>query len=379
MAFDALKHALSTAPYLQLPDFDKPFTVDCDASGSGFGAVLHQGAGALAFFSRPFVARHLKLAAYGWELIGLVQAIRHWRPYLWGRHFIVRTDHYALKFMLDQRLCTVPQHQWVSKLFGYDFAIECRLGILNTVADALSRREDVDASISAILGPPSSYSTTFRVWSDITLDFIEGLPRVNSKSVILTVVVQFSKQAHFLALSHPYTAATVAKAFFDGIAQEYAKKNYDARHRLLEFAVDDWVLLRILHQPAQSLVPGWRVGPVAYRLRLPDGARINHVFHVGVLKPFRGTPPATTPALPPLHHGRVLHRPERALRGQLHRGVWNVLIQWESMPKADATREPVEEFKALFPSFQLEDELFVEGGRDVMTGNVYQCRRASHG
>jgi len=49
------------------------------------------------------------------------------------------------------------------------------------------------------------------------------------------------------------------------------------------------------------------------------------------------------------------------------------------MPKADATREPVEEFKALFPSFQLEDELFVEGGRDVMTGNVYQCRRASHG
>ena len=57
------------------------------------------------------------------------------------------------------------------------------------------------------------------MWSDITLDFIEGLPRVNSKSVILTVVVRFSKQAHFLALSHPYTAATVAKAFFDGIVR----------------------------------------------------------------------------------------------------------------------------------------------------------------
>lgn len=81
-AFDALKRALSTAPVLQLPEFTRPFVVDCDASGSGFGAVLHQGDGALAFFSRPFAARHLKLAAYERELIGLVQAVRHWRPYL---------------------------------------------------------------------------------------------------------------------------------------------------------------------------------------------------------------------------------------------------------------------------------------------------------
>jgi len=123
-AFDALKKALSVAPVLHLPDFDKTFVVDCDASGTGFGAVLHQGAGALAFFSRPFAARHLKLAAYERELIGLVQAVRHWRPYLWGRQFVVRIDHYALKFLLDQRLSTVPQHQWVSKLFGYDFAVE---------------------------------------------------------------------------------------------------------------------------------------------------------------------------------------------------------------------------------------------------------------
>ena len=102
--------------------------VDCDASGSGFGAVLHQGTGAIAFFSRPFSPRHMKLAAYERELIGLVQAVRHWRPYLWGRRFVVRTDHYALKFLLDQRLSTLPQHQWVSKLFGYDFAVEFRPG-----------------------------------------------------------------------------------------------------------------------------------------------------------------------------------------------------------------------------------------------------------
>jgi hypothetical protein len=55
------------------------------------------------------------------------------------------------------------------------------------------------------------------VWADISMDFIEGLPRVHGKSVILTVVDRFSKHAHFIALSHPYMVLTVAKAFFDAI------------------------------------------------------------------------------------------------------------------------------------------------------------------
>ena len=84
-----------------MPDFDKQFVVDYGVSSAGFDAVLHQDIGPLAFFSRPFAARHLKLAAYERELIGLVQAVRHWRPYLWGCHFLVRTDHYSLKFLLD--------------------------------------------------------------------------------------------------------------------------------------------------------------------------------------------------------------------------------------------------------------------------------------
>jgi hypothetical protein len=76
-AFQALQRALTTTPILQLPDFDHDFVVECDASGTGLGAVLHQGSGPVAFFSRQLAPQHTKLAAYEWELIGLVQAVRH--------------------------------------------------------------------------------------------------------------------------------------------------------------------------------------------------------------------------------------------------------------------------------------------------------------
>jgi transposase InsO family protein len=51
------------------------------------------------------------------------------------------------------------------------------------------------------------------------MDFIEGLPKVGGKCVILTVVDRFSKYAHFIPLAHPYTAKTVAKAFFADIVR----------------------------------------------------------------------------------------------------------------------------------------------------------------
>jgi hypothetical protein len=91
--FHNLQQALTSAPVLQLPDFNREFMVEYDTSGAGIGAVLHQGGGPIAFFSRQMAPRHSKLAAYERELIGLVQAVRYWRAYLWGRAFTVKTDH----------------------------------------------------------------------------------------------------------------------------------------------------------------------------------------------------------------------------------------------------------------------------------------------
>jgi hypothetical protein len=67
-AFDKLKAALAAATVLHLPDFVRDFIVDCDASGSGFGVVLHQGEGLIAYFSRLLISsqRHTSASSSGW-------------------------------------------------------------------------------------------------------------------------------------------------------------------------------------------------------------------------------------------------------------------------------------------------------------------------
>jgi hypothetical protein len=57
------------------------------------------------------------------------------------------------------------------------------------------------------------------IWSDIAMDFIEALPKVNNKTVILTVVDRSSKAADFIPLGHPYTTTSVAKTVFDEIVR----------------------------------------------------------------------------------------------------------------------------------------------------------------
>jgi hypothetical protein len=141
------------APVLQLSDFDKPFTIEGDASGTSFDVVLHQGAGLVAYFGRLIAARHAKLITYENELIGLVHIVRHWRPYLWGRSFLIKTDHYSLKFLLDQHLSTIPQYQWASKLLGFDFHVEFKPDTMNVVADTLSCHNTEEAGAMALSCP----------------------------------------------------------------------------------------------------------------------------------------------------------------------------------------------------------------------------------
>lgn len=58
-------------------------------------------------------------------------------------HFVVKTDHHSLKFLLEQRITTPCQQKWLVKLLGYDYTMVYKKKNENIVADALSKREEM--------------------------------------------------------------------------------------------------------------------------------------------------------------------------------------------------------------------------------------------
>jgi len=91
----------------------------------------------IAFISRTLNRQQQALFTYEKELLAVVFAIQIWRHYLLPSQFMVMTDHYSLKYLLDQRLTRVFQQRWLAKLVEFDFTIEYKQGKDNVVADAL--------------------------------------------------------------------------------------------------------------------------------------------------------------------------------------------------------------------------------------------------
>lgn len=92
-AFVTLKTALTSTPVLALPNFAKPFTVECDASNGGLGAVLSQDLHPIAYLSKSLSPKHQLLPTYDREMMAVLFAVQKWRPYLIGRPFKIITDH----------------------------------------------------------------------------------------------------------------------------------------------------------------------------------------------------------------------------------------------------------------------------------------------
>lgn len=140
-AFEKLKKSLCNSPVLATPDFSKPFTIHCDASNTGVGAVLTQGLdeAPIAFASKKLAPEHKNYTTTEKECFGILFGIEKFRPYVEGTKFTVVTDHIALKWLMRQQNLPDRLSRFITRLMPYSFEVVHRKGKSNLVPDALSR------------------------------------------------------------------------------------------------------------------------------------------------------------------------------------------------------------------------------------------------
>ena len=142
-AFTWIKAKLSTKPVLVYPDFRLPFVLATDASLVGVGAALMQDQGQglqpVAFASSANTPAQAKYGISELECLGVVWAVKTFRPYLYGRKFTIITDHSALKWLMTHKNPSGRLHRWALSLQEFDFVMVHRPGKENVVPDALSR------------------------------------------------------------------------------------------------------------------------------------------------------------------------------------------------------------------------------------------------
>ena len=143
-AFQTLKAKLSSPPILAMPNDYDVFLLDTDASDRSIGAVLAQVQNGqervIAYAGRCLNRAEANYCITRKELLAVVHFIRHFRHFLVGRPFVLRTDHSALTWLNKTRDPIGQNTRWLEQLGEFSFEIQHRPGVRHGNADALSRR-----------------------------------------------------------------------------------------------------------------------------------------------------------------------------------------------------------------------------------------------
>ena len=143
LAFLELKSLLTTCPMLSHPVPGAKFILDTDASAFALGGVLSQVVDGqekvIAYSSKALSRTEVNYCTTHRELLAVVRMTNNFRHYLWGRKFLLRTDHSSLRWLLHYRDADGMLARWLAKLQTYDFDIEHRPGLQHGNADGLSR------------------------------------------------------------------------------------------------------------------------------------------------------------------------------------------------------------------------------------------------
>ena len=147
-AYEKLRAALISAPVMAYPQEVGLYILDTDASAFAIGSVLsqmqsHEGGPeeerVIAYGSRSLQGREQRYCTRRRELLAIVEFVKRFRAYIWGREVLIRTDHASLKYIKTQNNPDDQFARWVERLEEVRYTIEIRKGVKHCNADGLSR------------------------------------------------------------------------------------------------------------------------------------------------------------------------------------------------------------------------------------------------
>nr|GEX00346.1 retrotransposon protein, putative, Ty3-gypsy subclass [Tanacetum cinerariifolium] len=247
LAFQTLKDKLCNAPVLALLEGPEDFVVYCDASGIGLGCVLMQRGKVIAYASRQLKIHENNYTTHDLELGAVVFALKIWRNYLYGIKSVIYMDHKSLQHIFSQKELNMRQRRWIELFSDYDCKIRYRLGKVNVMADALSRKEGVKPKRVRAMNMILQSSIKDRIlaaqkkavdevamywWSGmkkdiaeyegIAMDFVTKLPKTSSgHDTIWVIVDRLTKSAHFLPMREDYKIDRLARLYLNEIVARH--------------------------------------------------------------------------------------------------------------------------------------------------------------
>ncbi|KAH9660390.1 hypothetical protein KPL70_024180 [Citrus sinensis] len=358
-AFDELRQAMASTPVLALPNFTKPFSIECDASGRGIGPVLMQEGRPLAYISKALSRKNLAMSTYDKNGVHRLSKYAHFsalsHPYTTALVAKIFVRDVAKLHGMPHTIVSDRDPIFLSQFWEEFFQLQgsslCRSFAYHPQTDG--QTEVVNRSLEGYL---SLWSAPPQIES-----YLPGTTNVHTVDLAL-----YDKDLILCLLKDNLEAAQSRMKFFA-----------DKKRTERVFAKGDWVYLRLQPYRQSTLHPNgthklslryygpfWilsRIGTMAYKLDLPATSKVHPVFHVSCLKRKLGvhTPSQQLPdslyvvawewqPLAILDHG-IFKRNNRP--------ATKLLVQWQGQSKEEATWEECSEFAARFPSFQLADKL----------------------
>ncbi|GJS66733.1 putative reverse transcriptase domain-containing protein [Tanacetum coccineum] len=335
---------LCNAPILALPDGPEDFVVYCYASNLGLGCVLMQRGKVISYASQQLKIHKKNYTTHDLELGAVVFALTIWRHYLYRRKSVIYADHKSLQHIFNQKELNMHQRHWIELFSDYDCDILYLPGKEND--KILTAQNKASEAVNA---PTKSAGLEINGDEErIAMDFITKLSRTrNGHDAIWVIIDRLTKSAYFLPIRkdfkmdrfwqlmqeapgtqldmstayHPQTdgqsectiqtledmlraCAEVGEGQLVGpeIGQETTEKISQIKDKL-KTALSPWKGV-VRFGKKGKLAPRFvgpfeitkRIGPVAYRLRLPEELNdVHDTFHLSNLKKCLANPTLHVP------------------------------------------------------------------------------------